>query len=144
MPFANGKVPPTVEAAVDAQFKANKKPSCVASYLAQLLGNTEPRALIQVERINAPVMLVAGGVDEVWPSALMARKVAERLKAHAHPFKDRLAIYPRAGHAIGLPYQFAKADLAHAGLALGGTATSNERADEASWPLIIRFLRTSP
>jgi len=89
-------------------------------------------------------MVVAGGSDRLWPSARMARQIAARLKVHAHPFADEIEIYPRAGHPIGIPYQFAKAELAHAGIELGGTATSNEKADEASWPLIIRFLQTSP
>lgn len=141
-PFANGKVPPAVSAAPDAQIKAGQKPSFLDSYLAQLDGNTEAKAPIVVERIAAPVMVVAGGSDQLWPSARMARQVADRLKAHAHPYADAIEVYPRAGHPIGLPYQFAKAELAHAGLALGGNATSNERADEAAWPLIIRFLQT--
>ena len=140
-PFANGTVPAAVSAALDAQTKAGQKPSFLDGYRAQLDGNTEARAPIAVERIAAPVMVVAGGSDRLWPSAYMARQIADRLKAHAHPFADAIEIYPRAGHPIGLPYQFAKAELAHAGLALGGTATSNERADETSWPLIIRFLQ---
>jgi len=144
LPFANGKVPPSVSAALDAQMKAGQKPSFLESYLAQLDGNTQAKAPIAVERIDAPVMVVAGGSDRLWPSARMARQIADRLKAHAHPFADAIEIYPRAGHPIGLPYQFARAELAHAGIALGGTATSNERADEASWPLIIRFLRSPP
>jgi dienelactone hydrolase len=142
-PFANGKVPPAVAKALDAQMKAGQKPSFLNTYLAQLDRNTEAGAPITVERIDAPVMVVAGGSDRLWPSARMARQIAARLKAHAHPFADEIEIYPRAGHPIGLPYQFAKAELAHAGIELGGTATSNEKADEASWPLILRFLQTS-
>jgi dienelactone hydrolase len=144
LPFANGKVPPAVSAALDAQMKAGQKPSFLDSYLAQLDGNTQAKAPIAVERIDAPVMVVAGGSDRLWPSAHMARLVADRLKAHAHPYADAIDIYPRAGHPIGLPFQFAIAELAHAGIALGGTPTSNERAAEAAWPLMIHFLQTRP
>lgn len=52
----------------------------VGRYLEDALRNTEAveRALIPVERIERPTLLLAGEHDEMWPSAHMARAVVER------------------------------------------------------------------
>ena len=75
------------------------------SHLARLEDRAaEEAATIPVERIDGPVMLISGGDDAMWPSALMAGKVAARLAAHGHPYPVESLVYPAAGHAIGSPY----------------------------------------
>jgi len=141
LPFANGKVPDNVVAAEQRQRKTHEKVSYRDDYLAQLQNNTEPSAPIPVEQIGAPVLVVAGGADQLWPSEFMARQIAARLKLHKHSYPDELLVCSAAGHQIGTPYQFPIAELAYAGLALGGSGLANERADETSWPKILAFLR---
>jgi len=41
----------------------------------------EQKALIKVEKINGPILLVSATKDEVWPSTPMSEKVIARLKA---------------------------------------------------------------
>ncbi len=50
----------------------------------QALKNTEAveKAIIKVEKINGPVLLVSGEKDQWWPSADMSRQVMKRLKEH--------------------------------------------------------------
>ncbi len=60
-----------------------------------------PEALIPVEQIPGPVMLVSAGRDEVWPSTPMARAISERLDKLGHTFGHLLSDYPEAGHGLG-------------------------------------------
>jgi hypothetical protein len=58
----------------------------------------------------------------------------------AQRFADQLLLYPGAGHLIGIPFQFAKAEMAHSFLDVGGSAEADEATDEQSWPIIVQFL----
>jgi dienelactone hydrolase len=140
LPFANGTVPQSVKDAIEAQRNARAPISFAAEY-ASMLENTDPQAIIPVERIAGPVLLVAGGSDRLWPSLEMADRIIARLRAAQHPYNDRLLAYPDAGHPIGLPYQFAAAELAHSAIALGGSPAVNEAASEDAWPKIVQFFR---
>jgi dienelactone hydrolase len=140
LPFANGVVPKAVSEQIDAERRAGRPVSYQPEYAAQLQNNTDPAAVITVEQISGPVLLIAGGADELWPSLPMATQIMQRLNERHHPYLDQLLDYPAAGHPIGIPYEFAKAELAHSPLALGGTAEANERASEDSWPKVVRFL----
>jgi hypothetical protein len=42
---------------------------------------------------------------------------------------------------IGIPFQFAKSEIAHSFLDVGGTPEADEAADEQSWPTIVQFLQ---
>ena len=58
-------------------------------------------ALIPVEQVPGPVLLVAAGKDRAWPSAEMARALSRRLHAHADPHGHTVLSYPQAGHSLG-------------------------------------------
>lgn len=45
----------------------------------------DPDALIPVERVPGPVLLIAAGADQVWPSAAMAGALSARLHQHGDP-----------------------------------------------------------
>jgi dienelactone hydrolase len=140
LPYANGVVPKAIEDRIAQLEHARQHVSYAPEYLAQLQNNTESQAIIPVETIAGPVLLIAGGADELWPSLVMSRRIMQRLRDHRHPYADTLLGYPAAGHPINIPYQFAKAELKHAFLLLGGSAESNERASEDSWPRVMQFL----
>ncbi|MFC3192660.1 acyl-CoA thioester hydrolase/BAAT C-terminal domain-containing protein [Marinicella sediminis] len=53
----------------------------VFTVLLEDVGDDHP-ALIAVERINGPVILISAQEDEVWPSTRMSDLVMERLKKH--------------------------------------------------------------
>jgi dienelactone hydrolase len=143
LPFAHRDVPQRVNDAIDAQRNARQRVSYRDSYLAQLPQDTDDAAVIPVERIRGPVLLIAGGDDKLWPSDVMAGQVMARLKDRGHRYGDRLLLFPAAGHPLGVPFEFAKATLARSFLDLGGTAAANESADEDSWPRLIAFLRSA-
>lgn len=58
----------------------------------------DPEAVIPVERIRGPVLLISAGADRVWPSSAMAAAMASRLKAWGHPYPDEHVDFPFAGH----------------------------------------------
>jgi dienelactone hydrolase len=85
------------------------------------------RATIQVEKIKAPVLLISGKDDRVWPSALMAEMIATRLRQNQHPYRFQHLSYENAGHSFGLP-------------GMRGTAAGNAQAAAQSWLAMLEFL----
>lgn len=103
------------------------------------------RARIPVERIRGPVLLLSGGDDGSWPSSLYGRMVSQRLAQHAHPYPVEHLDFPRAGHAIQLPYvPTTQIDYRHPVSGRhstgGGDAPANAEANATSWPAVLRFL----
>ena len=61
-----------------------------------------PRAAaIPVERIEAPILLLSGDFDDLWPSTLGGEQVIKRLRANDFPYKAEHIAYPGAGHMPG-------------------------------------------
>lgn len=64
------------------------------TFLAMMLDSlAEQRALIKVERINGPILLLSGDKDEVIPAVQMGEKMLARLKAYRHPYPNRHIVY---------------------------------------------------
>jgi hypothetical protein len=96
-----------------------------------------PDAVIPVERITAPLLLVCGEADTLWPSCKMADEIAARRAAHGKPAPTILR-YPDAGHGVfGPPPPTPTPALAQ----LGGTPAGNAAARAAGWPKVLAFLK---
>jgi uncharacterized protein len=99
-----------------------------------------PEAVIPVERINGPILLICGEADSLWPSCLMARNVQSRLEANGKSSASLLA-YRDAGHLVfGMPVP-PRSALRKSLDMLGGTVDGNAIAREDSWPKMLRFLQ---
>jgi dienelactone hydrolase len=99
-----------------------------------------PQAAIPVEKIRAPLLLVCGEADTLWPSCPMADAIAARLKARARPAPIILR-YPDAGHEVfGLPIDRSSPHFAHLG-GLGGTPDGIAAAHDDDWPRTVAFLK---
>jgi dienelactone hydrolase len=61
----------------------------------------DPRAVIPVERIDAPVVLTCGGLDLEWPSCSFVDDVTQRLDAHHFRHPVTVLRYPDGGHLSG-------------------------------------------
>lgn len=97
-------------------------------------------AIIPVERINGPVMLVCGGADVLWPSCPMSDAIVNRLKSKGfrHPVEE--LSYPNAGHgAFGPPIPAGNPALAML-VSLGGDGKGNQAARADSWAKAMSFL----
>ena len=96
-------------------------------------------ARIPVERIKAPVLVVAGQDDQVWNSAMMAHNIAER-RAEAK-LETVSLIYTDAGHYLsGTGYNpTTQYDVGL--MKAGGTPEGNAHAQADAWPKTIAFLK---
>ena len=100
---------------------------------------------IPVERLDGPILLLAGGDDKIWTSALSAQEITDRLDAHRFGHSHRALVYPQAGHGLGtFPFVAAGTTLVHpiSGqlLALGGTRPADAAARRDGWPKVLVFL----
>ena len=97
----------------------------------------DPDALIPVELVPGPILLVAAGADRVWPSAEMARALSARLREHGDAHGHTVLEYPDAGHALGyliprLPPGLLPPDL------VDEPVDQAARAD--AWPKVVEFI----
>ncbi len=98
-----------------------------------------PDAAIPVERIKAPVLLICGESDKLWPSCPMARQVEARAREPGGPAVTILA-YAGAGHGVqGRPRAADDPDIAKLG-SMGGSGAGNNRALIDNWPKLLAFL----
>lgn len=64
-----------------------------------------PAAVIQVEKITGPVLLISSKMDTMWPSSLAAEQVMDRLRRHDFPYPYRHLRYNYGGHLF-VPIDF--------------------------------------
>jgi uncharacterized protein len=94
-------------------------------------------ALIHVDRISAPLLLIAGENDALWPSADMTRRIEARLAAAHFHHNLEVEIYANAGHGIiGAPVTLERAQTF---TELGGTPEGNGAARADAWARILAF-----
>jgi uncharacterized protein len=112
-------------------------------YIASLETLTQHQdAIIPIENTRAPVLLVCGKQDTLWPACPMAEQVKARAEENGGPAVTILA-YDNAGHAVmGLPVD--KSNPSYDRLDnLGGTDEGNNAAREDGWPKIIAHLEAA-
>ncbi|MEO7394695.1 MAG: acyl-CoA thioester hydrolase/BAAT C-terminal domain-containing protein [Chitinophagaceae bacterium] len=110
-------------------------------------------AIIPVEKIKAPILLISGKDDKMWPSTLMAEQVVDRLKNKKFGFSYEHLSYDNAGHAItGPPRKSSPVSVIPAAdtsssprpiWQMGGTPEGNTLARNDAWTKIIKFLDKS-
>ncbi len=100
-----------------------------------------PEAAIPVERIAAPVLLLCGEADKLWPSCPMARAVKARRDGAKSGRATTLLAYPDAGHFGVGPALPAGQDVPTMITMLGGTKEGNVAARADGWPRTIAFLK---
>ena len=97
---------------------------------------------ISVEKIEAPVLLISGMDDRLWPSTRLSEMAVERLRAYGHPFPYQHLRYEGAGHMIAPPgYEPARSWRRR--FELGGSREANDFANTDSWPKVVGFLRAA-
>jgi dienelactone hydrolase len=112
------------------------------SYVSHFGPHTEhAEAVIPVERIRGPILLISAGADQVWPSAAMARAISKRLDSHGHTWGHRVLEYPDATHSLGylipnLPESLPPPVLFD--------WPSDRAARSDAWPQVIDFIGHSP
>jgi dienelactone hydrolase len=94
--------------------------------------------LIPVELVPGPVLLVAAGADQVWPSAEMARALSQRLHEHGDPHGHTVLEYPEASHSLGYL-------IPHLPTGLLPNEITDTAADQAAradaWSKVVAFIQ---
>lgn len=96
-------------------------------------------AAIPVERIDAPLLVVAGAADAMWPSTTMADAIAARRREHGVDGRDRRVTLPDAGHFSRPPATPTTVDR-NADLVSGGTSRGNAEGQRTAWDAMLGFL----
>jgi dienelactone hydrolase len=102
--------------------------------LSDFAGQTVSAA-IPVERSQAAFILVAGGDDQLWPSARFAEALAARLRAHGK--KVQFLMHPSAGHRILLPGETTARSTLNAH---GGTDEADAELGAKAWAALMQAL----
>ena len=100
-------------------------------------------AAIPIERTRAPVLLVSGDQDGMWPSSQMAEMMKARLARVGREDQVVHLRYPKAGHALApwAPHG-ARSRIMSRLYDLGGQPHDNREAALDAWPKAVSFFRT--
>ncbi len=103
------------------------------------LGDDEAvrKAGIAVEEIAAPMLIIAGLEDAMWPSADMAKAIYERRGSRDG---DDLLLLPEAGHFLRPPATPSTVDR-NESLVSGGTPTGIAAGQRSAWTAVLEFLQ---
>jgi dienelactone hydrolase len=141
---ADGKPVPYIKPGRDPKYRTTSgqamRPG--VNYLYRMMTSANMQeAAIDVGKIGARLMLIAGSDDQLWPSAEMLRQVQSKRQQSAIGAHDKYLVYAGAGHLIGKAYLPAGSTKVAGGrIETGGTPMANARAQEDSWPLVLEFL----
>lgn len=100
------------------------------------------RAALAVERIAAPLLLLAGDDDQVWPSAAMGQALLERRRGAGLTYQDQLEVYASLGHLLRLGIMPTTV-LDTGGIAFGGTPQGTAVAQADATSRVLTFLRAA-
>ena len=75
-----------------------------------LVQNPDPAAVIQVEKITGPILLISSKMDNMWPSELAAKQITKRLQEHSFPYFYQHLSYDHGGHMF-VPMEFGQTKL---------------------------------
>lgn len=96
-------------------------------------------ARIEVEKIQAPVLLVGGTDDQVWDSGGMARAIEARRKQAG--LSTVALVYEGAGHPLSGNGYGPTTQFNVGPMKFGGTPAATARAQADAWPKTMAFLR---
>ncbi|MGD1045071.1 MAG: acyl-CoA thioesterase/bile acid-CoA:amino acid N-acyltransferase family protein [Bacteroidota bacterium] len=99
-------------------------------------------ALIEVEKINGPILLIAGKDDKLWPSYDMCQMMKYRLDSLKFEHQIECLNYDNAGHFIFGPDLMPTINYKYDQIAVGGKDSENSAAQIDSWNKMIGFLQT--
>jgi len=98
-------------------------------------------AIIPVEDIAGPVLLITGEADTLWPSTTMADRVVTRLQAEGFDHDVQHLKYGDAGHGVAVPPSLG-AIFGGPDSYVGGTDEGNAAGRKAMWQELRCFFAT--
>jgi len=147
LPFVASEPAPIFELYEQQQLAEGAPIACCGGYLESLQHTSElEQAVIPVECIRGPILLISGEDDQMWPSMLFAELIEQRLLEHEYPYWHQHLSYAGAGHKIGLPNLPSTVIQARHQVSgiindYGGTPQGNAQASRQSWQTLLDFLK---
>ncbi len=109
--------------------------------LAQADPQLVDKAAIPVEKIAAPILLISGTDDRIWPAGEFCAMITARLKKAGFPREVRHVIIEGGGHSSCMPFLItANRGLLIDGDPSGGSPQADARGGYRSWAETIAFL----
>jgi hypothetical protein len=140
----NGQPLPFVKFVYTQEEKEKEQKGELHSFIAthhRSLAQADPallkKAVIPVEKIKAPLLLISGTDDQTWPADEFCREIAAKLKKANFPFELKAISHEGGGHMSFLPYLIT----ANRGGISGGSPQVDAKAGFISWKEAIAFLR---
>ncbi|OJJ19239.1 hypothetical protein BKI52_20725 [marine bacterium AO1-C] len=130
----------------------NTKTVIYKDYIAPWLSDMKvfKQARIPVERINCPMLLLAGQNDQMWDAAKMSQLIQYKMEASFKPHKITQVVFKNAGHRFfgfgeALPEYTStawekKLDNQSLRFMLGGTKEGNHKAMVEGQKQVMKFL----
>lgn len=106
----------------------------------------ESAAIIEVEKINAPILLTSGGQDNIWPSEKMAERIMQRLEDNQFPYEKKYLHFPNAGHLLFAQINDVdkfESDLAFFGGQLEASINAQKQSIEATFNFFRKHLKNT-
>ncbi|MCJ7630297.1 MAG: acyl-CoA thioesterase/BAAT N-terminal domain-containing protein [Longimicrobiales bacterium] len=140
LPFISFKVSPQ-----DKEKEMNGELSSFVFFFRDALLQADPatieEAVIPVENIAGPILLISGTDDQIWPSGDFCAAIMDRLKQAGFPYDAEHLIIENGGHNSVVPSLVtANRGLLIDGDPSGGSPSADARGGYRSWAETIAFL----
>ena len=141
VPFVPLASPGAAEMVLMTESLLEARPISTRALYERALGDETAvaAASVPVEKIEAPVLLISGTDDRLWPSTRLSEMAIGRLEANDHPFPREHLRYEGAGHMIAPPGYEPAASWTDR-FELGGSREADDFANADSWPKVLGFL----
>lgn len=144
-----GQPLPYISFKVSAEDKEKEKNGELPSFLSffrDSLAQSDPvtieKATIPVENISAPILLISGTDDQIWPAGEFCQAVMARLKKAEFPYEVKHVSVEKGGHSSCMPSLItANRGLLIDGDPSGGSPQADAAGGYRSWSEMIAFLR---
>ncbi len=98
------------------------------------------KAAIPVEKIRAPILLISGTDDQIWPAGEFCAAILDRLKKAGFPYEAKHLSNEKGGHSSCLPFLItANRGLLIDGDPSGGSPQADARGGYRSWAETLAF-----
>ncbi len=87
------------------QLELSRRRTPLYQLRAEKIPLPNPAAVIKVEKIAGPVLLISSRMDTMWTSELAAEQVTDRLRQHDFPYFYQHLRYDYGGHLF-VPVEF--------------------------------------
>jgi len=115
-----------------------RRPLIFGPSYTKALAQAPEEAVIAVEQIDAPILLVSGSDDQVWPSSLMSNQIVARRRSKLQDARVTNLVFDGAGH--GITYNLWPSGGKRTGMFFrGGQATVDHHSGQVAWSATLRF-----